>query len=76
MPGEPLANFALMDQIAALRWVRDNIAAFGGDPARVTIFGQSAGGVSVTALMATPEARGLFSGAIAQSVATRSNLRI
>ncbi|GMV00646.1 MAG: carboxylic ester hydrolase [Burkholderiales bacterium] len=71
MPDEPLANFALMDQIAALRWVRDNIAAFGGDPARVTIFGQSAGGVSVTALMAAPDARGLFSGAIAQSGAAR-----
>ena len=71
MPGEPIANFALMDQIAALRWVRDNIAAFGGDPTRVTIFGQSAGGVSVTALMAAPDARGLFSGAIAQSGASR-----
>jgi para-nitrobenzyl esterase len=71
MPDEPLANYALMDQIAALSWVRDNIGAFGGDPARVTIFGQSAGGVSVTALMATPEARGLFQGAIAQSGAAR-----
>lgn len=71
MPGEPLANYALMDQVAALRWVRANIAAFGGDPSRVTIFGQSAGGVSVTTLMATPSARGLFQGAIAQSGASR-----
>jgi len=71
MPDESLANYALMDQIAALSWVRDNIGAFGGDPARVTIFGQSAGGVSVTALMAAPGARGLFRGAIAQSGAAR-----
>jgi len=64
---EPLGNYALMDQIAALQWVRRNAAAFGGDPDRVTIFGCSAGGVSVTTLMVVPAARGLFHGAIAQS---------
>ena len=71
MPDEPIANYALMDQLAALRWIQGNIAAFGGDPDRVTIFGQSAGGVSVTTLMAVPSARGLFRGAIAQSGASR-----
>ncbi|GAA4771949.1 carboxylesterase/lipase family protein [Microbacterium gilvum] len=61
------ANRGILDQIAALEWVRDNIRAFGGDPARVTIAGQSAGGGSVMYLLAAPGARGLFHGAIAQS---------
>ena len=61
------ANAGQLDQIAALRWVRDNIAAFGGDPAQVTIFGESAGAVAVATLLAMPEAEGLFGKAIAQS---------
>lgn len=60
-------NLALKDVLLALRWVQRNIAAFGGDPARVTVFGESAGGGLVTTLLATPSARGLFARAIAES---------
>jgi para-nitrobenzyl esterase len=62
------ANRGLLDQVAALQWVRDNISAFGGDADRVTIFGESAGGGSAAALLAMPRAAGLFRRAIAQSV--------
>ena len=65
-PGGPV-NFGLLDQIAALRWVQNNIDNFGGDVRRVTLFGQSAGGQSVLALMASPLAQGLFQRAIVQS---------
>ncbi len=63
-------NYGLLDQVAALRWVRYNIAKFGGDPAKVTIAGQSAGASSVNALVASPLAKGLFVRAIAESGAT------
>jgi carboxylesterase type B len=65
--GDGVANLGLLDQIAALRWVRENIAAFGGDPDNVTIFGESAGAMSVGTLLAMPRAEGLFRRAIAQS---------
>ncbi|MBD0418977.1 carboxylesterase family protein [Streptomyces sp. TRM S81-3] len=61
------SNLGLLDQIAALEWVRDNIAGFGGDPDNVTVFGQSAGAIGITALMTMPRARGLFRRAITQS---------
>jgi para-nitrobenzyl esterase len=68
LPDAPApANRGLLDQVAALEWVRDNIGAFGGDPANVTIFGESAGGMSVTTLLGMPRAQGLFARVIAQS---------
>jgi carboxylesterase type B len=69
--GESNANRGLLDQIAALQWVQENISAFGGNPVNVTIFGESAGGMSVATLLSMPRAEGLFRRAIAQSGATQ-----
>jgi para-nitrobenzyl esterase len=71
LPDAP-ANRGLLDQIAALEWVRDNIANFGGDPANVTIFGESAGAMSITTLLSIPRAHGLFAKAITQSGAAQA----
>jgi para-nitrobenzyl esterase len=72
--GGLLGNYTFMDQIAALKWVRRNAAAFGGDPHDITLFGESAGGMSVNALLMTPLARGLFQRAIIESGGGRDNI--
>ena len=73
-PDETKGNYAYMDQIAALQWVKRNIAAFGGNPNNVTIFGFSAGGVSVHSMLASPQARGLFHKAIVESGGSRDSV--
>ncbi|MBN1132373.1 MAG: carboxylesterase family protein [Bacteroidales bacterium] len=66
-PDHVSGNYGLLDMIAGLRWIQENIAAFGGDPGKITIFGESAGGIAVSMLCASPLAAGLFHGAISQS---------
>jgi para-nitrobenzyl esterase len=66
-PSHTSGNYGLLDMVAGLQWISRNIAAFGGDPKRVTIFGESAGGIAVSMLCASPVAKGLFQGAISQS---------
>jgi para-nitrobenzyl esterase len=72
--GAPTGNFAILDQIAALKWVKENIKSFGGDPDRVTIFGESAGGGSVLTLLTSPLSRGLFQQAMIESGGGRDGL--
>ena len=66
-PQKVSGNYGLLDMVAALQWIRRNVAAFGGDPAKVTIFGESAGAIAVSQLCASPLAKGLFAGAISES---------
>ena len=73
--GGELGNYGLMDMVAALKWVKANISAFGGDPGNVTIFGESAGGMAVNFLMSAADARGLFHKAIVESGGGRSDLQ-
>jgi para-nitrobenzyl esterase len=73
-PDEPTGDYGYMDQIAALKWVQRNIGTLGGDPGNVTLFGESAGGGSVLALMSSPQARGLFHKAIVESGGGRDRL--